>query len=82
MLNCKQASELMSQSMDTPLAFGKRMSLRFHLMMCHGCTNFVSQIAFLRKAAKHLGTRGHAESLRLSDEARKRIQEALKAQDK
>lgn len=82
MLNCKQASELMSRSMDTKLPFGKRMSLRFHLIMCHGCTNFLSQIFFLRKAAKHFESCGHCEALRLSDEAKKRIHKAMQAQDK
>lgn len=77
MLNCKQASELMSQSMDAPLPFRKKMSLKFHLMMCHGCTSFLSQISFLRKAASHFDACGHCESVRLSDEAKKRIQEAL-----
>ncbi|MEQ1600569.1 MAG: zf-HC2 domain-containing protein [Methylophilaceae bacterium] len=82
MLNCKQASELASQAMDTALPFGKRLSLKLHLMMCHGCSNFTHQMAFLRKAAKHWDDSGHAESLHLSNEARKRIQEALKAENK
>jgi predicted anti-sigma-YlaC factor YlaD len=81
MLNCKQASELMSQAMDIQLPFGKRVSIKFHLIMCHGCSNFLSQIAFLRKAARQFGTCGHCESMRLPDDARKRIKEALKAQD-
>lgn len=82
MLNCKQASELMSQAMDTKLPLGKKMSLKMHVLMCCGCSNFMNQISFLRKAARHFGTCNHCESMRLSDEAKKRIQEALKAQDK
>ncbi len=83
MVNCKQASELMSQSMDAPLPFGKKISLKFHLMMCHGCTNFLSQISFLHKVVSHFDTCGHCESMHLSDEAKKRIQETLlKQQDK
>lgn len=80
MLNCKHASELMSQSMDTSLPFGKKMSLKIHLMMCHGCANFLSQISFLRKAANHFDSCGHGESMHLSNEAKKRIQEALNKQ--
>ena len=81
MLNCKQASELMSQAMDTPLPFGKRMSLKLHLIMCDGCSNFLSQISFLHKAARHLDKSGHCESMHLSDVARKRIREAMKNHD-
>lgn len=75
MLNCKQASELMSQGMDTQLPFAKRMSLKFHLMMCHGCNNFLTQMRFLRMAAKRYGDEGMP---RLSAQARKRIAKALR----
>lgn len=82
MLNCKQASELMSQAMDTELPFGKKMSLKVHLMMCHGCSNFMRQISFLHKAARHFATGNHSESMRLSDEAKRRIQAALEGKDR
>lgn len=80
MLNCKQASELMSLAMDTPLPFGKRMALKFHLMMCEGCLNFLSQISFLRKAAGRFDQKGHHYPMCLSDVAKKRIREAMKNQ--
>ncbi len=54
MLNCKQATALMSQKMDRDLHFGKRMSLRFHLMMCSGCRNFSKQMEFLRTASRKI----------------------------
>ena len=82
MLNCKQASELMSQSMDSKLPFSQKMALKFHLIICHGCSNFLKQIYFLRKAARQLVANGHYDSIYLSDESKKRIQEALKSQDK
>lgn len=75
MLNCKQASELMSRGMDAQLPLAKRMSLRFHLMMCHGCNNFLAQMRFLRMAAKRYGDEGMP---RLSAQARDRIAKALR----
>lgn len=54
MLNCKQATELMSQRMDRNLNLGSRMSLRFHLMMCRGCRNFSKQMRFLRQASQNI----------------------------
>lgn len=77
MLNCKQASELMSQAMDAKLPFSKRMALRLHLFICDGCTNFFSQISFLRKAARCRDKCLHCEDLYLSKEARQRISRAL-----
>ncbi len=73
MLNCKQASELMSQAMDAKLPMGKRLSLRLHVLMCRGCNNFSHQISFLRKAAKHLDGYGESNVPHLSKEVRNRI---------
>lgn len=77
MLNCKEASALMSQGMDDRLPFGKRLSLRLHLMMCHGCSNFNLQIHFLRQAAQRLRSQDSTHISRLSDEAKQRITKAL-----
>lgn len=78
MLNCKQASQLMSRAMDNDLPFWKRMSLKIHLMVCDGCNNFSSQTQLLRMAAREFGTSRYSEKARLSDEARRRIYKALK----
>jgi predicted anti-sigma-YlaC factor YlaD len=57
MLNCKEATGLMSQKMDRNLGLGSRMSLRFHLMMCSGCRNFSKQMQFLRQASRTISRR-------------------------
>jgi len=54
MLNCKQNSELLSQSFDRPLTFREKFAMRLHLMMCRGCRNFEKQLAFIRKASREL----------------------------
>ena len=51
MLNCKQATELMSMRMDKELPMPQRMGLRLHLMMCKGCRNFSRQMDFLRQVS-------------------------------
>ncbi len=58
MLNCKQATELMSRRMDRTLSLKNRISLRIHLMMCSGCRNFNKQMQFLRQASRKI-SRGH-----------------------
>lgn len=56
-LKCREAAKLASQRMDRRLSFGERVSLRVHLAICDGCTNFTNQIAFLRRAVERLGSR-------------------------
>ena len=54
MLTCKDASRLLSQSMDQPLPRLKRMELRVHVWLCSACSNFEKQLMFLRQAARRL----------------------------
>jgi predicted anti-sigma-YlaC factor YlaD len=54
MLNCKQNTELLSQSLDRPVNFREKAAMRMHLIMCRGCRNFEKQLAFIRKAAREL----------------------------
>ena len=77
MLNCKQASELLSQGMDEKLPWRKSWALGIHLLVCDGCSNFISQITFLRKVLQQHRECSQCDSLHLSDEARQRIVKAL-----
>lgn len=52
MLTCKEVTQLLSQAQDRKLGLGERISLEMHLAMCRGCTNFKSQINFLREACR------------------------------
>jgi hypothetical protein len=55
LLTCREASRLVSHGLDRKLGFGERIALRVHLAICEGCTNFKSQVAFIRKAVSRLG---------------------------
>jgi predicted anti-sigma-YlaC factor YlaD len=57
MLSCKETTRLVSQGLDRRLAFGERVALRVHLLICDGCRNFSRQVAFLRKALARLADR-------------------------
>jgi hypothetical protein len=57
MMNCKRATRLMSQELDRPLTFRERTSLRMHVMMCDGCSNFRKQMAYLRDIARRWGNK-------------------------
>jgi len=59
MLNCKEVTTLCSQEMERPLRWREQVSLRVHLMMCSGCTNFRKQMKSLRKTM-HMYAAGQA----------------------
>jgi hypothetical protein len=55
-MNCKHATQLMSQAQDRPLTRRERMALKLHLMICKGCNNYNKHLDFIRKAIRQLGT--------------------------
>ena len=52
MLNCRQASRLISEAQERPLSLPEKISLKMHVMMCSGCKNFSLQVTFLSKAMR------------------------------
>lgn len=52
MLNCHDATLLISQSQERPLVLSERLGLKVHVAMCSGCRNFEKQMPALRAAAR------------------------------
>jgi len=52
MLNCKQATRLLSDARERDLRLGERVPLKLHLAICVGCTNFRKQMDFLQRACR------------------------------
>lgn len=52
MLNCKETTQLVSESMDHQLTFRRRMGLKMHLLMCRYCDRYSHQIAILRNLVR------------------------------
>ncbi|WP_137718820.1 zf-HC2 domain-containing protein [Methylobacillus flagellatus] len=74
MLSCKQASQLISQSLDRRLSLRERLALRLHLLICDVCERFRQQLLLLRDMVHKL--RCHAEQdadVQLTAAARQRI---------
>ena len=82
MYSCKQATELMSQSLDGRLSLYQRVLLRMHLLMCKLCSRCWRQMLFLRHAAHECSQRAEETDFvsdhSLSPEACERIKNALK----
>jgi Putative zinc-finger len=78
MLTCKQASQLLSQSLDRSLTRGERFRLRFHLLLCRFCKRFGQQIVGLRTAIRQqVKLIEQNEEIKLSKETVKRIIQAI-----
>ncbi len=85
MLNCRQVSQLVSESLDRKLSLWQRANLWIHLGMCRLCYGFRKDLLHL-----HDQTRRHASQLeqesdeewgedpgvQLSDESRERMKRA------
>ena len=57
MMNCKQATHLISQSQDKSLGWRERIKLRLHLLICTGCSNYNKHMDFISKAMKQFRNR-------------------------
>lgn len=84
MLPCKDATQLISRSMDTSLPIVQRIRLRLHLLICEWCARYERQLLLIRETLRHLDAAGDrpeggaGESL--SEDARERIRKSLRTQ--
>lgn len=53
-LTCKEATRLCSEELDRDLDLRERLTLRMHLLICTGCTNFRAHMQALRQASRAL----------------------------
>lgn len=80
MLNCRQVTRLVSQSMDAKLPWHQRLAMRVHLLYCVWCRRYAAQVQFLRKATGELAAEAMDMSApTLSVEAKQRMHKRLQA---
>ena len=53
-ITCREAHVLLSERMDRELAFGERLRLRAHLLICDACSKVSKHMDFMRRAIKQL----------------------------
>ncbi len=71
---------VMSESLERRLGLVERTKLRLHLLVCAWCARYLKQIKLLRQLLNQHESSGpddNAEFLKLTNEARQRISEAL-----
>lgn len=52
MLNCHDATRLMSEAQDRKLGAKERLTLKLHVMICTGCRNFSRHLPVLRRITR------------------------------
>ena len=85
MLSCKEATRLVSDSLDRKLQLRVLLLLRIHLLLCKFCTRYRKHLLFIREAIRRHPDRverlEEPSSPSLSPEARERIKRSLTPED-
>ncbi|HAF01156.1 MAG TPA: hypothetical protein DCO68_06650 [Methylophilaceae bacterium] len=80
MLNCKQTSQLVSQSLDRNLTLRERLAVRLHLLICKYCRRFQRQLHAMRKAFKRMSEAIENDpSIQLPPETKARISATIES---
>jgi hypothetical protein len=80
MLSCKQASQLISLSLDRPLMLRERFALKLHLLICKFCKRFSQQVQTLRVAIKTMvSTIENNNAIEMPSAAKKSIADLVEA---
>jgi len=83
MLTCKQASKLISQSLDCPLTWSEKMQLKLHLLICNPCTQFKRQLNMLRTALQRIRySIEHDSTIQLPLDVKNRIWHTIESDQK
>lgn len=80
MIDCKQASQLISKSLDRPLSWRERLEVRFHLLICQYCKRFSQQLLTMRKALSRLSQSiENNPDIRLPSETKSKIASSIES---
>jgi sporulation-control protein spo0M len=52
MMNCRQATKLLSEKMERPLSAREKMTLRLHTVLCSSCRQFGHHLQEIREISK------------------------------
>jgi len=68
---------MISESMDRKLPLGRRMGIRFHLMMCSLCRRYQQQLLLIRSVLRRDKETDDISGQTLTEDARERIEKKL-----
>ena len=78
---CRTVAPLYSYALDRRLTLIERFRIRFHLLTCNACTNYVDNLNFMHQVFQTQEQQIESEKLHvtLSDEAKERLKRKIKA---
>lgn len=82
MLNCEQATFLITKEMSGNITFSEKIKMQFHLMACKYCRLFKKQSRFLNDSVEHLHRHSN-ENLpdsKLDDARKEAMEQTLNAE--
>ncbi|MES2636600.1 MAG: zf-HC2 domain-containing protein [Pseudomonadota bacterium] len=80
MLTCKQASQLISKSLDRELNWRERFALHLHVSMCKYCKRFSQQLLAMRIALKRMSKSiENDQNIQLPSETKSRITNSIES---
>ena len=78
MFNCRQIARLVSESMDRKLSPGRRLGVRFHLLMCRHCARYKKQLHLMRRLIRgHASAGAKYSSTAMDDQAKERLRRLI-----
>jgi hypothetical protein len=78
MISCKRAAEWTSRELDEPLPPFRRFAVGLHRLLCPACRRFRDQLRAVNLALnRHLASTIPESDERLTEDARRRIRQAL-----
>ena len=79
-IRCREASRLISESMDRRLPLKEEWALHMHLWICNMCRNYKKQLRILRQLVNHWWEGSdHDSNAVLPQDAKERLKLRLKA---
>lgn len=80
MLSCKEASQIISQSLDRQLTMRERFALKLHLLICKYCKQFSQQLQTIRNALKIASTTiENDDTIKMPSETKKRLIQSIES---
>ncbi|MGK5094129.1 zf-HC2 domain-containing protein [Deltaproteobacteria bacterium TL4] len=75
MINCQEATLLISEALDHPLSWTQQIELKFHLWVCKNCPGYARKIQWVHEIVKRWTPAPH---IHLSAESKEKIKQALR----
>ncbi len=80
MLSCKDASQIISQSLDRQLTMRERFALNLHLLICKYCKQFSQQLHAIRTALKLASSAiENDDTIKMPSETKKRLMQSVES---